>query len=550
MASAEERNAMMVIRPSKRPFLLIIRDGWGWNGDPKWDGADATKVGHTPVDSELRTTYPWTLIHTYGEWVGLPEGTMGNSEVGHQNIGAGRVVYQQSVRITRAIRDKSFFENPELIAAVEHAKTLGTRLHLMGLASDIGVHSLLSHLYACVELAAKRGLDRVFIHAFGDGRDSPPDSGLGYIDAIEKKLAGIGAGRIASVCGRFYAMDRDDAYDRNKLAYRMLVFGEGWKAPSAKEAVRRYYDHPTAGNMKGDEFIWPTVVCDGNDRPVGLIGDGDAVIFFNFRADRTRQLTRAFVMDEFPFKGKDKAGVETTLGFDRGRKLNDLCFVTITDYKDNQPVRVAFPDPPAMVNIIGEYASKIGLRQFRCAETQKYNHVTYFFNCRRSKPFPNEDWMLVESPKIKTFDAKPEMSAYEVTGAVLPNILSGKYDLMVVNYANPDMVGHTGVLAAAAKAASVVDECTGKLLEALRQAGGIGIVTADHGNFEEMIDHQTGAPHTAHTVGDVPLIVVDDRYKGRKLREDGCLADVIPTALEMMGIDQPPEMTGKSLLKA
>ncbi len=539
----------MAVQPTKRPFLLIIRDGWGWNPDPTWDKYNATRVANTVVDNELRATYPWTLVHTHGEWVGLPEGTMGNSEVGHQNIGAGRVVYQQSVRITRSIRDKSFFQTPELVAAVEHAKKRGSRLHLMGLASDIGVHSLLGHLYACVELAAQRGLDRVFIHAFGDGRDSPPDSGLGYIEAIEKKLSEIGVGRVASACGRFYAMDRDDAYDRNKMAYRMLVFGEGWKARSAKEAVQRYYDNPTADNMKGDEFIWPTVVCSENDEPIGLIGDGDAVIFFNFRADRTRQLTRAFVMDEFPFTAKDKAGNLKTLGFDRGRKLDDLYFVTITDYKDHQPVHVAFPDPPDMANITGEYVSKLGLRQFRCAETQKYNHVTYFFNCRRADPFPNEDWVLVESPKVKTFDLKPEMSAYEVTEAVLPNILSTRYDLMVVNYANPDMVGHTGVLEAAVKAAAVVDECTGKLLKALRQVGGVGVVTADHGNFEMMIDPETGGPHTAHTVGDVPLIVVDDRYQGRPLRAEGCLADVIPTVFDMMGIPQPAEMTGQSLLK-
>ncbi len=539
----------MAVQPEKRPFLLIVRDGWGWNDDPKWDHANATKVADTPVDDELRATYPWTLIHTFGEWVGLPDGTMGNSEVGHQNLGAGRIVYQQSVRISRAIRDESFFESPALVEAVEHARSRGTKLHLMGLASDIGVHSLLGHLYACVELAKRRGLDRVFVHAFGDGRDSPPDSGLGYVQGIEAKLAEIGVGQVGSVCGRFYAMDRDDAYDRNQLAYRMLVFGEGLQARTSTEAIQQYYDHPSADNMKGDEFISPTIINPDGTEPPGLIGDGDAVVFFNFRADRARQLTRAFVMDTFPFQGKDKAGKDCTLGFDRGDKLDDLCYVTITDYKDGQPVKVAFPDPPALVNIIGEYASKIGLRQFRCAETQKYNHVTYFFNCRRADPFPNEDWVLVESPKIKTFDVKPEMSAHEVTEAVLPHIQAAKHDLMVVNYANPDMVGHTGALAAAAKAAAVVDECTGRLLRALRDVGGVGIVTADHGNFEQMIDPESGGPHTAHTVGDVPLIVVDDRFKGRPLRKGGCLADVIPTVLQMMGIDQPEEMTGQSLLE-
>ncbi|MBN1342684.1 MAG: 2,3-bisphosphoglycerate-independent phosphoglycerate mutase [Phycisphaerae bacterium] len=535
---------------AKRPFLLIVRDGWGWNDDPKLAKGNATKLADTPVDDALRAEYPWTLIHTFGEWVGLPEGTMGNSEVGHQNIGAGRIVFQQSVRITRAIRDESFFESEALVQAAQHVKTNGGKLHLMGLASDIGVHSLLGHLYACVEMAKRRGLDRVFVHAFGDGRDSPPDSGLGYIKDIEAKLAEIGVGAIGSVCGRFYAMDRDDAYDRNQLAYRMLVFGEGWRASSATEAVQHYYDNPTAPNMKGDEFIYPTVICpDGQETPPGLIADGDSVVFFNFRADRARQITRAFVMDTFPFQGKTKAGVDCVLGFDRGRKLHDLCYITITDYKDGQPVLVAFPDPPELVHIIGEYASEIGLKQFRCAETQKYNHVTYFFNCRRSDPYPNEDWVLVESPKVKTFDMKPEMSAYEVTEAVLPYIKAAKHDLMVVNYANPDMVGHTGVLEAAVKAAAVVDECVGRLLDALHEVGGIGIVTADHGNFEVMIDPVTGHPHTAHTVGDVPLILVDDRYKGRKLREGGCLADVIPTALEMMRIDQPEEMTGKSLLQ-
>lgn len=539
----------MAVRPEKRPLLLVIRDGWGWNDDPSQDEADATKVADTPNDDALRAEYPWTLIHTYGEWVGLPEGTMGNSEVGHQNIGAGRIVFQQSMRISRAIRDQSFYGCQALIGAVEHAKMNGTKLHLMGLASDIGVHSLLGHLYACVELAKRRGLDQVFVHAFGDGRDSPPDSGMGYVKDIEAKLDEIGVGKIGSVCGRFYAMDRDDAYDRNKLAYRMLVFGEGSRATSATEAVQAYYDNPTADNMTGDEFIQPTVICSNGDEPIGLIGDGDSVVFFNFRADRARQITRAFVMDEFPFHGKDKIGNECTLGFDHGRKLDDLCYVTITDYKDGQPVDVAFADPPELVDILGEYAGKIGLRQFRCAETQKYNHVTYFFNCRRADPFPNEDWALVESPKVKTFDVKPEMSAYEVTEAVLPHIKAAEHDLMVVNYANPDMVGHTGVLEAAAKAASVVDECVGRLLDALGEVGGVAIVTADHGNFECMVDPETGRPHTAHTVGDVPLIVVDDHFKGRKLRQGGCLADVVPTALRMMGIDQPEAMTGKSLLE-
>ena len=542
---------MTTAKLDKRPFLLIVRDGWGWNQDPNGAAGDATRLADTPVDDALRASYPWTLIHSSGRWVGLPEGTMGNSEVGHQNLGAGRIVDQNMIRISDAIADGSFFESPALIQAVEHAKSRGTKFHLMGLASDIGVHSILEHLYACVEMAKRHGLERVFIHAFGDGRDSPIDSGLGYIRAIEAGLAEIGVGQIGSVCGRFYAMDRDDSYDRNELAYRMLVHGEGWRAASATEAVQHYYDNPTdAEHMAGDEYIWPTAICPDGAEPPGLIGEGDSVVFFNFRADRTRQITRAFVMDTFPFEGKDKSGKVCTLGFDRGDKIADLCFVTISDYADDQPVLVISPDPPPLVNTVGAYASEIGLRQFRCAETQKYNHVTYFFNCRRTDPYPNEDWRLVESPKLKTFDVKPEMSAYEVTDEVIPYIGAGEHDLMVVNYANPDMVGHSGNLDAAIKAAAVVDECVGRLLEALREAGGVGIVTADHGNLEQMIDPDTGRTQPAHTTFDVPLIVVDERFKGRTLREGACLADVIPTALQMMGIDQPPEMTGRSLLES
>lgn len=531
-----------------RPCVVIIRDGWGENPDPAWDHANAVKIARPPIDAMLRREWPFTLIHTSGFDVGLPEGTMGNSEVGHQNIGAGRVVDQESVRITKAIRDGSFFQNAELVAAVERCLSRRSRLHIMGLASDVGVHSRLEHLFAVVELAARRGLRDVYVHCFTDGRDSPPQSGVGFIRRIAQELRRIGVGTIASVCGRYWAMDRDDRWVRTERAYRMLTQGEGEAAADPVEALERYYRHPTEPNMAGDEFVPPTVISDDGVTPVATIRDGDSVVFFNFRGDRPRQLCKAFVLDTFPYRGQDKTGAPRELGFARPAKLN-VYYVTMTEYESGLPVHVAFPKPPKMVNIAGEYLSRLGLRQFRCAETEKYAHVTFFFNDYREEPFPGEERAMVPSPKVSTYDQQPEMSAPGVTDLVVHRIASGADDLMVVNFANPDMVGHTGNLAAAVRACEVVDACVGRVLEAVREAGGCAIVTADHGNFEQMIDPATGGPHTSHTTFDVPLYVYGEAFRGRSLRSGGRLADVMPTALAMMGLRVPEEMTGRSLLE-
>lgn len=533
----------------KRPIVLIVRDGWGHNPYPEWNKANAVYLGQTPNTDRLMAGYPHTLIHSSGEDVGLPVGTMGNSEVGHQNIGAGRIVDQEVMRITRRIRDGSFFENPALCAAADRAVQTGGTVHIMGLYSDIGVHSVLEHLYAVVELCKRRGVqgDRIVIHAFGDGRDSPPDSGIEYNRQVEAKLRDIGAGRIGSVVGRFYAMDRDNRWDRVEKAYRMLVFGEGRRAPSAEEAFRHYYDHPTSGNMTGDEFIEPTWVCPDGREPA-TIRDGDSVVFFNFRGDRPREITKAFVLDTFPFRARDKDGTEKTFGFDRGRKL-DLFYATLTAYETGLPVNVAYEKPPKMKGLIGEYMGTLGLRQFRCAETEKFPHVTFFFNDYRDEPFPGEDRQLVASPRdIQTYDQKPQMSAFEVTDVMVKAVESGRYDLMVLNYANGDMVGHTGVLEAAIKAVEAVDTCVGRVVAAVQKMGGALVITADHGNCEQMIDPATGGPHTAHTTYDVDLLVVDDRFKGKPLREGGRLADIAPTLLHMMALDPPKEMEGTSLL--
>ncbi|HPC95021.1 MAG TPA: 2,3-bisphosphoglycerate-independent phosphoglycerate mutase [Sedimentisphaerales bacterium] len=515
---------------AKRPCVLIIRDGWGYNPDASEDNYNAIKQAHTPTDDMLMAEYPHCLIHTYGEYVGLPDGTMGNSEVGHQNIGAGRIVPQESVRLTHAIRDGSFFRNEQFFRLVQFIKEHQGKMHLMGLCSDIGVHSLLGHLYGLLELAKRNGLTEVFIHAFTDGRDSPPDSGLGYIRDIEAKAAEIGVGRIATVMGRFYAMDRDSRWDRVQKAYECLRVGKGLKATSAPEAIQSSYNRDVT-----DEFIEPTCIVTRDNTPLATIDDGDGVVFFNFRGDRPRELTRAFVDPDF------KEFVRPT--------MPDVYFVCMTEYDASIPAPVAFPKLPKMKNILAAYWSELGLKQFRCAETEKYAHVTFFFNDYTEKPFKGEDRQIVPSPKVRTYDLKPEMSAREVARVVLERLDSDKYDVMVINFANPDMVGHTGDLAAAIQAAETVDECVGKILDKVKSMGGAAIVTADHGNFEKMIDGSPDSPHTAHTVGDVPLIVFDDEYKGRRLRDGGTLADIGPTMLEIMGLPQPAEMTGRSLLQ-
>ena len=514
----------------RRPCVLIIRDGWGYNPDPKEDPYNAIKQAQTPTDDMLMADFPHCLVHTHGEYVGLPDGTMGNSEVGHQNIGAGRIVPQESVRLTFAIRDGSFFKNEEFLRLIDFVKKHKGKMHLMGLCSDIGVHSLLGHLYGLLKLAKQQDLKDVFIHTFMDGRDSPPNSGLGYIADVEKKAAEIGVGKIATVMGRFYAMDRDSRWDRVQKAFECLRFGKGLKARSATEAVKVSYERDVT-----DEFVEPTSIVNEDDEPIATIGDGDGVIFFNFRGDRPRELTRAFVDPDFK-------------EFTRATKP-DVYYVCMTEYDASIPAPVAFPKPPKMKNILAAYWSSLGLKQFRCAETEKYAHVTFFFNDYTEKPFKGEDRQIVPSPKVRTYDLKPEMSAYEVANVVLERLDSDKYDAMVVNFANPDMVGHTGDLSAAIKAAETVDECVGKVLDKVKSMGGAAIITADHGNFEKMTDGSPDSPHTAHTVGDVPLVVFDDRYQGRKMREGGTLADIGPTLLGIMGVPQPEEMTGRSLLQ-
>ena len=512
-----------------RPVVLIIRDGWGVNTDPKLHEFDATRIAHTPVDDRIKKEYPHGLIGTSGEDVGLPVGTMGNSEVGHQNIGAGRTVYQESMRITRAVRDGSFFQNEILLQAVRRCKQKHGKLHLMGLVSDAGVHSLLEHLYGLFELAHKNNLDRVILHAYTDGRDTPPNSGIDFVRQIEQKMKEIGVGRVGSVMGRFYGMDRDQRWERIEKAYYCLRYGKGHKADNAIAAIQSSYD-----NEITDEFIEPTIIVDPDSQPVGLIEEGDSVIFFNYRGDRPRELTRVFVDPHFN-------------AFDRG-DLMDLYYVCLTEYDATIPAPVAFPKQPKMKNIVGEYWSNLSIKQFRCAETEKYAHVTFFFNDYTEPPFPGEDRQIIPSPKVRTYDLKPEMSAHLVTDATLQRLDTNEYDAMIVNFANPDMVGHTGISDAAVIAVQTVDECVGKIIDKIIQIGGSAIVTADHGNVELMFDPENNVPFTSHTTFPVPFIVVDQKLKNAKLLPDGKLADVAPTLLHLMGIPQPPEMTGRSLI--
>lgn len=513
-----------------KPWVMIIRDGWGFNPSSAEDKFNAIRLSETPVDDMLMSEYPNCVIHTSGEDVGLPAGTMGNSEVGHQNIGAGRVVYQDSVRITVAIRDGSFFENEELVKAVQSAKTGGSKLHVMGLCSDIGVHSLLGHLYALLEMAKRHGLEDVYLHAFMDGRDSPPTSGAGYLADIEKKMAQIGVGQIASIMGRFYAMDRDNRWNRVSAAYECMTSGIGARAVSAAEAMTTSYVKDET-----DEFVKPVCITGDDGEPKALIEDGDSVIFFNFRGDRPREITRAFV------EGDDFAGFART-------KHPKVHFVCMTEYDSSIPAPVAYRRAKELPNIAGAYFSRLGLKQFRCAETEKYAHVTFFFNGGREEPFAGEERQIIASPQVETYDLQPEMSAYKVCDAICAKLDSNEFDVVICNFANPDMVGHTGVLDAAVKAAHVVDECVGRILDKVKQAGGGAVILADHGNFERMWDEKNDMVHTAHTVGDVPLIVFDERFKDRKLADGGRLADAIPTMLEIMGLEKPQEMTGRSLL--
>ncbi len=510
---------------SDKPVILVVLDGWGISRNSE---ANAIALAQAPVYRGLMADCPHTELLASGEAVGLPDGQMGNSEVGHLNLGAGRIVYQDSTRISKAIREGDFFKNPVLLAATESAKQAGGSLHLMGLLSDGGVHSRLDHIFAMLDLAKQQGIANVFFHAFLDGRDTPPSSALEFIAKLEGYLARIGIGKIATVSGRFYAMDRDKRWERVQKAYEALVMGEGIGQASAVDAVKRSYE-----NGKTDEFMLPTVIIDPEtSRPLAMIKDGDTVIFCNFRSDRAREITRALT----------DAGFQ---GFIRGRVPKLASFVCLTTYDETFDLPVAFA-PVRLTNILGEVVSKKGLRQFRIAETEKYAHVTFFFNGGEEPPFPLEDRVLVPSPReVATYDQKPEMSAPEVTEKLVAAIQSRQYAFILVNYANPDMVGHTGIIAAAIKAVEALDGCLGRVLQAAQEAGARVLITADHGNLEIMADTKTGQPHTAHTTDPVPFIVVGEQVA---LRENGLLADVAPTVLQLMGIEQPPEMTGKSLI--
>jgi 2,3-bisphosphoglycerate-independent phosphoglycerate mutase len=517
---------------ARKPIVLIIRDGWGVcdeDADSARAHGNAVLLAKVPVLDKLLANYPHSLLQASGEAVGLPAGQMGNSEVGHQNLGAGRVTYQDLMRISVAIRDGSFFRNPVLLKVMGEVRRTGQRLHLMGLLSDGGVHSHIRHLFALLEMAKQQQLtaDQVLVHAILDGRDTPPRSGAGYLQQLEQELQKIGVGRIATVIGRYYSMDRDNRWERTNRAYAAYVLGEGNHAHSAAEAINASY-----AADKTDEFVEPTVIVAEDGTPVGRVQDGDGLIFFNFRPDRARQITRAFVHAAPEGSAQPSVNVH---------------YVCMTEYDSTLRAPVAFP-PELVEHPLGEVVSDAGLHQLRIAETEKYAHVTYFFNGGREVDFPNEDRALIPSPKVATYDLQPEMSAQGITDELLKR-LSGSdspYDLVALNFANPDMVGHTGVLPATIQALEVVDACIGRIVERVRELGGITLISADHGNAEQMIDTD-GGPLTAHTTNPVHLILVDDQRRGARL-EDGIFADVAPTILDLLGLQPPKEMTGHSLL--
>ena len=509
----------------KKPVVLMILDGYGLND--KVEG-NAVAQANTPVMDSLMKEYPFVHGNASGMAVGLPEGQMGNSEVGHMNMGAGRIVYQELTRITKEIQDGDFFKNEALLKAIDNCKKNNSALHLMGLLSDGGVHSHITHLYGLLELAKQQGLEKVYVHCFLDGRDTPPASGKSYAEQLNEEMKKIGVGKIASVMGRYYAMDRDNNYDRVQLAYDAMTEGKGLTAACGICGIQESYDREET-----DEFVKPTVVVE-DGKAVGLVQDKDSVIFFNFRPDRAREITHAFCDDNFD-------------GFAREKKL-DLVYVCFTDYDETITNKLVAFKKESITNTFGEFLAANGKKQVRIAETEKYAHVTFFFNGGVEEPNEGEDRILVPSPKeVATYDLKPEMSAYGVCDKLTEAIKSGKYDVIIINFANPDMVGHTGVEAAAIKAIEVVDECVGRAVEALKEVNGVMFICADHGNAEQMVDYETGAPFTAHTTNPVPFILVnaDPSYT---LRENGCLADIIPTLIELRGMEQPAEMTGKSLL--
>jgi 2,3-bisphosphoglycerate-independent phosphoglycerate mutase len=514
-----------------KPLVLIVRDGWGVCAEDPQSArrhGNAVLLAQLPVLESLLNTYPHSVLEASGEAVGLPPGQMGNSEVGHQNLGAGRVTYQDLMRISVAIRDGSFFRNPVLLKVMGEVRRTGQRLHLMGLLSDGGVHSHNSHLVALLEMAKRQDLrpDQVVVHAILDGRDTPPRSGAGYLEELERELQRVGIGRVGTVTGRYYSMDRDNRWERTDRAYAAYVLGSGNQARSADAAIQASY---AAG--KSDEFVEPTVIVDADGAPLGKVQDGDGVIFFNFRPDRARQITRAFTHSA-P-EGSAQPPV-------------DVHFVCMTEYDSAFRAPVAFP-PEVVENPLGEVVADAGMRQLRIAETEKYAHVTYFFNGGRENAFEHEDRALIPSAKVATYDLQPSMSAEGITDELLRRLDDGNtYDLVVLNFANADMVGHTGALPATIEALEVVDVCVGRIVERVRELGGITLITADHGNAEQMVDDD-GGPLTAHTTNPVHLILVDDRRRGATL-QNGIFADVAPTVLQLLGLRAPAEMTGHSLL--
>lgn len=520
-----------------KPNCIIIMDGYGHSETKKGNAVYAAGEGNV---AKLFKEYPSTYIGASGRDVGLPDGQMGNSEVGHLNIGAGRVVYQDLTKITKAIEDGDFFSNPALVKAMDNAVKNDKKLHLYGLLSTGGVHSHITHVFALLEMAKKRGVKETFVHCFMDGRDTDPKSGAGFVKELLQEIDKLGYGKIASVCGRYYAMDRDNNWDRTEKAYDMLTLGNGEKAENAVAALEKSYE-----NGVTDEFVLPTNVTE-NGKPVALIEKGDSIIFFNFRPDRARQITRAFSQKEFmPYFDEEKG---KQMFFERKSGFLQPTYTGFAVYDAAfKDVFVAFP-PDEIDNTLPQYLASLGLKQLHIAETEKYAHVTFFFNAKLEAPVEGETRIVIPSPKVATYDLKPEMSAYEVTEKVLEEIDTDKYDVVILNFANCDMVGHTGVFDAAVKAVKTVDECVGKVVDKVLKKGGTAIITADHGNADKMIDEQ-GHPFTAHTTNVVPLIVAGEKFKGKKLKDGGKLCDIAPTLLDMMGLAIPKEMTGKSLIE-
>ncbi len=509
---------------SKKPVVLMVLDGYGLNDNPK---GNAIAMAKTPVMDKLMAECPFVKGQASGLFVGLPDGQMGNSEVGHMNIGAGRVIYQDLTRITKAISDGDFFDNKVLLEAINNCKKNNSDLHLWGLLSDGGVHSHIEHVYGLLEMCKKNDFKNVYVHAFLDGRDTPPASGKDYLAKLQDKMDEIGVGAIASLSGRYYAMDRDNNWDRVEKAYNSLTKGEGVMATSVADAMQASYDNDVT-----DEFVLPTVITDEAGKPLSVVKAGDSVVFFNFRPDRAREMTRVFCDDKFT-------------GFDR--EFLDIYYACFKDYDETIPNKHIAFEKESIVNTFGEYLAACGKKQLRLAETEKYAHVTFFFNGGVEEPNKDEERILVNSPKVATYDLQPEMSAPEVGEKLVKAIESDNYDVIIINFANPDMVGHTGVIPAAVAAVEKIDELVGNAVEAVKKADGALFICADHGNADMMIDYETGEPFTAHTTNPVPFILVN-YPEAKALREGGALCDVAPTILEIMGLEQPAEMTGKSLI--